>query len=1797
MKLFRYKFLVRTLSVFLIIQIFSSTLMPTLSWALTAGPTAPEATSFEPVDTTDMVNLATGDFVYNIPLLEVPGSSGGYPLSLSYHAGIMPDEDASWVGLGWTLNPGAINRNVSGYPDDLSSGTGITRTFWAGGVSKNYSYGITVGQAGSSGITAGLSYSEDTYLGTSQTYFIDAGGQSIQHTITDNNGFVTKKTSASAQVGIGLGQSVKLTYEDSGVSGSLSSLESANGMINNISQKVESFKNMDLSLSSVKTYLSSRIGITSSSSKSGQVSTSVKGFKQSIPTPWNIRININVSSKRYWIDEKTTTTTNGALYFPLNSSSVNLDQNNYDVYDLKTFSEIETVNPSEELNGSFIDYDVYNVLAQGIAGSIRPYHFRSYLMRKNEKRDNIYYSKSLPLGNNNSPVNFRFVGDFSNRFEYAPQESSFITSNQAPALKYNFDGVLKTGKNSTEAYDQNTNRLFSSRHVEWYTNEQIVDKSSGNSAFNKGFIDTKSFTRTSDKKIGGFSVTNESGITYHYALPVYSYDEQSYSGRLDYKGKHYFNYFKKPDSYAFTWLLTAVTGPDFLDKNQNGYADKGDFGYWVNFDYGLWNANYNWRNPGTGFNKDVDQDFENFSKGKKQVYYLNSISTNSHTAFFVKGFRLDGKGVVPEYSEAVKTVGSAKEVDDGGFLPRDNRYPVNTLKLKQIYILHNDDLKDFEDIGKSLREASGATIYDDETGDLIEYHENSEVIDSLDLQVEPFKTLIRSKSIKSVKFDFDYSLCPGTENSYTDPFTAQRLGISSTTAYRGKLTLKALQFIGKQELIALPKVKFEYDSENFFDGSISHGQSGSYLIETDGSHFSIGDILKIKSSTWQAYGYITDFENGLIKASLFTRPLFSDGLPIKISKTKNPPYSRERLDLWGFYKLDFQNLGSENASRMTTNISSKNLDVWSLRSIKTSLGSTIRITYQPDRYKSSLKPVTNVPLKDVKNINSNSARITLYEKPSDYGLKPGDRVSYAVLTRNRINIPNGYPFFCNGAAISTVYKWYYDYTKFDPTTSLASSTVPILSVDGYDLIVPGNIQTYYPDVYIERNATSGDANENYRIDHPYISGYVDANIDEQLVVGGELIYDNSISSPYGGGIAVSSISLDDGLGKIRTTNFTYLNGITSYEPTGFSVPIRKLTEHITPCAQEDEEKAIELYRKRTMINITYKNYFDLFTNSRELPAPGVQYGIVRVSENIENSGVSNSINGIKEYEFENFSPDNVNVNTNSLYSLISRPLVLNSTSNTLSDGATQIDGLLVSNVKTQSLAEVRDFTSLYGALKRLTVYSDDGIKLTETRNLYLHDQISVNEFKQRLENKFQNQGLLTETFVDARLIRNSPGQFGVPENSYTLYGLVNRKIFYPSIQIGEEVTNFKTGITTKTENISFDYYTGSTVKTLSNDEFGTSYITYKAPAYEKYPGMSFKALGGKNMLTQEAYTVTYKVIPSVSSQPIDNTNYTPVAIVSASAQTWSDQIPALRTDVSGTTQSPQPGIWRKQASYSFIGNDAVPLQSDGLHPASDFVEFNAWSSTSQLPAKWQKNGEITLYDVASHALEAKDMNGDYAATKTDSKHERVLATVANAAYTEFAYSGAEDEPIAEQFGGQIFKVGALSGTKVHTGKKSLSANAGQTAFKFTATTTAAKKMYVSFWSDKNDAIVRYKINGQAAVTASMMPVKQSGNWYQHNALLPEAPANASIEIWCEAVSGTTYFDDFRVHPYNAAMLSYVYNQWGELSHILDNNNLFTEYIYDDMGRLIETKRETFSDGVVRTSSTEYHYKNLSSEGN
>ena len=102
------------------------------------GPSQPEMTSFKSVNVNNMVNLFSGNFSYNIPLLDV----GGYPVNLYYSGEIGVEQDASWVGLGWNINPGDITRNMRGVPDDFNGQETLTDTQ---DVKPNVTYGVSGG--------------------------------------------------------------------------------------------------------------------------------------------------------------------------------------------------------------------------------------------------------------------------------------------------------------------------------------------------------------------------------------------------------------------------------------------------------------------------------------------------------------------------------------------------------------------------------------------------------------------------------------------------------------------------------------------------------------------------------------------------------------------------------------------------------------------------------------------------------------------------------------------------------------------------------------------------------------------------------------------------------------------------------------------------------------------------------------------------------------------------------------------------------------------------------------------------------------------------------------------------------------------------------------------------------------------------------------------------------------------------------------------------------------------------------------------------------------------------------------------------------------------------------------------------------------------------------------------------------------------------------------------------------------------------------------------------------------------
>src|SRR4029078_5053005 len=106
----------KQIAAFLLLIMVLELVTPATAFALTSAPSQPEMQGFEPIGNSDMVDLFSGDFSYNIPLLDVVG----YPVNLSYHSGSGMDDEGSWVGYGWSVNGGAVTRQLRAIPDDFN---------------------------------------------------------------------------------------------------------------------------------------------------------------------------------------------------------------------------------------------------------------------------------------------------------------------------------------------------------------------------------------------------------------------------------------------------------------------------------------------------------------------------------------------------------------------------------------------------------------------------------------------------------------------------------------------------------------------------------------------------------------------------------------------------------------------------------------------------------------------------------------------------------------------------------------------------------------------------------------------------------------------------------------------------------------------------------------------------------------------------------------------------------------------------------------------------------------------------------------------------------------------------------------------------------------------------------------------------------------------------------------------------------------------------------------------------------------------------------------------------------------------------------------------------------------------------------------------------------------------------------------------------------------------------------------------------------------------------------------------
>lgn len=387
----------RFMACYLAIQLVGTVIAPTAAYALTSGPSQPEFNSFTPIGTSDMVNLSSGDFNYNIPIMDV----GGYPLNLAYDSGITMDQEASWVGLGWNLNVGQINRQVRGLPDDFD-GDEIT---YENNLLANKTTGINLrvnpqilgaeivdnndaptGETEDVGINLGLGVEYNNYQGVS---FKPSFGLSFALTDNLNTGFTMASTSAQ---GVSLSPNVNLhgrlsSNEKSslnGISGRLGfgvAYNSRQGLSNfNIATSVN--KQFEKKIKGFKTdkKMSTNFGVEGNGSISflNNTFTPIKRnsfFNQNYTFAfslgldfWGIDAEVGLDGYGFKQEIKDEIAIEKAFGY---NNTHNASKN--DILDFNKEKDRARSQNTLVLSATNYTYDLYSINGQGISGMFRPY--------------------------------------------------------------------------------------------------------------------------------------------------------------------------------------------------------------------------------------------------------------------------------------------------------------------------------------------------------------------------------------------------------------------------------------------------------------------------------------------------------------------------------------------------------------------------------------------------------------------------------------------------------------------------------------------------------------------------------------------------------------------------------------------------------------------------------------------------------------------------------------------------------------------------------------------------------------------------------------------------------------------------------------------------------------------------------------------------------------------------------------------------------------------------------------------------------------------------------------------------------------------------------------------------------------------------------------------------------------------------------------------------------------------------------------------------------------------------------
>ena len=925
------------------VAMIAEILTPAVGLALTGGPNQPEFSSFEPVATTSMVNEFTGQFNYNLPVINIPGPNGvGYALSLSYHNATSVEEEASWVGLGWTLNPGAISRIKRGFPDEYKGDEveywNKVRDNWTATVTKRLggeawsraSLGVFTTQRYNNysgfGYTTGVSLG---LLGVANVSFTESDGKSswgfsispigiLDRLARNKNNNSDKPKGEKATWAEKLG--ARLSKQ---AMGSFPAISSSGGLFG-----VYTFNDFTLP-----------VNTSSYTADTWLAAIALQGD----PLP-NIGIEAGVNGS-YSVQKSKKKYTRHAYGYMYSGFADNDDHYGKVIMDYSLEKDAPYNKRDRFLGIPFSNADHFMVSAEGLSGSFRlhhrtPGHFRpalgkstteikhvnldihigidigvgvdlgygehwtsvdKWMEAKNESSNVFQFQDSYPDG---EPYFFRFSEDMGGELSYAPDNKPIQASpNSSPG-----GGNLSIGNANSRLWSSLNEGRRSGRaaFIGYNINSRInYHPPIGCSEYINKNVDLRGYARegkgensSTAKRISGyvyrrgvgndvgeFAITKENGTTYIYGLPVYSREEMEMQyGLQGISGNNIENNFI---AYKYGYPSENVNYSVVGEIRKTPYTSAYLLTEILSSDY-IDRTN-------DGPTPDDLGGYVKFDYAKKAGTYNKkngSLSEWYRWRSPYKGLHYQENSLSDPYDDVGTVQSGYKEI-----------YYLNSIETKtHIAEFITSPRKD--GYPAELSEVNASTNRDASAADNTD-NQKLHRLDRIKLYAKNSEGE-KGELLSTVNFEYDHSLCPNLPNSEKDPDdpdypNGDRLG---------KLTLK--------------RVWFEYEG-----------------------------VHSLRISPYE-FGY----EYKKSTDVLFLQPVkdkysdILDDVDRWSAADQNPPYSAFDIDRWGNYQYNGQSRHREYKPWVDQTPSSRfDPAAWQLKWIRLPSGGEIHVQYEQHDYR------------------------------------------------------------------------------------------------------------------------------------------------------------------------------------------------------------------------------------------------------------------------------------------------------------------------------------------------------------------------------------------------------------------------------------------------------------------------------------------------------------------------------------------------------------------------------------------------------------------------------------------------------------------------------------------------------------------------------------------------------------------------------------------------------------------------------------------------------------------------------